>query len=313
MENQIDLITVGEAIIELSSDKDFKDAVCFDKFYGGDAIVTAITASRFGIKTGYITCVGDDPFREFLLNEWKKENLNIDLVRTVPEQNAIALISRHDGKPKELALYRKKTAAQKLSLADVKEDYIKNAKYFYSTGITQSLSISAREAIKKSFEIAKENNVITAYDPNYKKTVTTPEAAKECFDEVISNVDVLFLSGTNDIPIFFESKSIDNVIKYCWDLGVQTVVVKSTENSGYYTGSNGEIIFNEYFAKTIVDTTCSGDAFNGAFLSALIKGKSPYEAAKLGTIVSGLQAQKIGAIKSIPTLEEVKEITHKVK
>lgn len=313
MENIIDLITVGEAVVELSSDKDIKDATCFDKFYGGDAIVTAITASRFGVKTGYITCVGDDPFKDFLLNEWKKENLDIDFVRTVPEQNAIALISRHDGRPKELALYRKKTAAQKLSLEDIKEDYIKNTKYFYSTGITQSLSISAREAVKKGYEIAKENNVITAYDPNYKKTVTTPEAAKECFDEVISNVDVLFLSGTNDIPVFFESKSIDNVIKYCWDLGIKTVVVKSTENSGYYTGSNGEIVFNEYFAKTIVDTTCSGDAFNGAFLSALIKGKSPYEATKLGTIVSGLQAQKIGAIKSIPTLDEVKEITHKVE
>lgn len=313
MENQIDLITVGESIIELSSDKDFKDATCFDKFYGGDAIVTAITASRFGVKTGYITCVGDDPFKEFLLNEWKKENINTDFVRTVPEQNAIALISRHDGKPKELALYRKKTAAQKLSLDDTKEYYIKSAKYFYTTGITQSLSLSAREAVKKSYEIAKANHVITAYDPNYKKTVTTPEAARECFEDVISNVDILFLSGTNDIPVFFESKSIDNVIKYCWDLGIQIVVVKSTENSGYYTGYNGEIVFNEYFAKTIVDTTCSGDAFNGAFLSALIKGKTPNEATKLGTIVSGLQAQKIGAIKSIPTLEEVKEITHKVE
>lgn len=313
MENQIDLITVGESIIELSSDKDFKDATCFDKFYGGDAIVTAITAARFGVKTGYITCVGDDPFKDFLLNEWKKENLNTDFVRTVPEQNAIALISRHDGKPKELALYRKKTAAQKLSLDDTKADYIKSAKYFYTTGITQSLSLSAREAVKKSYEIAKENHIITAYDPNYKKTVTTPEAARECFEDVISNIDILFLSGTNDIPVFFEAKSIDNVVKYCWDLGIQIVVVKSTENSGYYTGCNGEIVFNEYFAKTIVDTTCSGDAFNGAFLSALIKGKTPNEATKLGTIVSGLQAQKIGAIKSIPTLEEVKEITHKVE
>ncbi len=310
---KVDLITMGEAVIELSSDKDFKDTTTFDKFYGGDAIVTAITASRFGVNTGYITCVGDDPFKDFFLNEWKKENLNIDFVRTVPEQNAIALISRHDGKPKELALYRKKTAAQKLALVDINEEYIKNAKYFYATGITQSLSISAKETVKRTYEIAKSNNVLTAYDPNYKKTVTTQEAAIECFNEVISNVDILFLSGTNDIPVFFETKSIDNVIKYCWDLGVQIVVVKSTENSGYYTGFNGEIVFNEYFAKSIVDTTCSGDAFNGAFISALNKGKSPFEATKLGTIVSGLQAQKIGAIKSIPTVEEVKEITHKVE
>ena len=71
---KVDLITMGEAVIELSSDKDFKDTTTFDKFYGGDAIVTAITASRFGVNTGYITCVGDDPFKDFFLNEWKKEN-----------------------------------------------------------------------------------------------------------------------------------------------------------------------------------------------------------------------------------------------
>lgn len=74
MENQIDLITVGESIIELSSDKDFKDATCFDKFYGGDAIVTAITAARFGVKTGYITCVGDDPFKDFCLTNGKRKS-----------------------------------------------------------------------------------------------------------------------------------------------------------------------------------------------------------------------------------------------
>ena len=78
---KVDLITMGEAVIELSSDKDFKDTTTFDKFYGGDAIVTAITASRFGVNTGYITCVGDDPFKDFFLNEWKKENLRLSFLQ----------------------------------------------------------------------------------------------------------------------------------------------------------------------------------------------------------------------------------------
>ncbi len=305
MGEKLDIITLGEALIELSSDKSFKDTTCFEKYFGGDAIATAICAARMGSKVGFITCIGKDAFKDFLLDAWKAENLNIDYVREVDEQNGVVLVSRHDGYPKEIACYRKKTGPTKISIDNVNEDYIKNTKYFYSTGITQTLSISANEAVKKCYKIAKENHVITAYDPNYKPSITSAEVAKENFEAVISDTDILFLSGKNDVTNLLETDSIENVIKYCWDLGVQTVVVKSTKDFGYFTGYKGDIIFCKYAEEHIVDTTCSGDVFNGAFLNALTNGLTPFEATKFASAVSGLQAQNVGAIKSIPTKEAV--------
>ena len=60
-----------------------------------------------------------------------------------------------------------------------------------------------------------------------------------------------------------------------------------------------------------MDTTCSGDAFNGGFLHALSHGFTPFEAAKFASIVAGLQARGIGAIKSIPSKDEVYSIYRK--
>ena len=40
-------------------------------------------------------------------------------------------------------------------------------------------------------------------------------------------------------------------------------------------------------------------------MHALVKGFTPFEAAKLASIVAGLQSQGIGAIKSIPYKDEV--------
>lgn len=305
MSEKLDIITLGEALIELSSDKSFKDTTCFEKYFGGDAIATAICASRMGSKVGFITCVGNDAFKDFLLDAWKAENLNIDCVKEVDDQNGVVLISRHDGYPKEIACYRKKTGSTKISIDNIKEYYIKNTKYFYTTGIAQSLSISANEAVKTCYKIAKENNVITAYDPNYKPSITSAEVAKENFEDIISDVDILFLSGKNDVANLLETDSIENVIKYCWDLGVQIIVVKSTKDFGYYTGYKGDIIFCRYSEEHIVDTTCSGDVFNGAFLNALTNGSTPFEATKFASVVSGLQAQNVGAIKSIPSRETV--------
>ena len=63
--------------------------------------------------------------------------------------------------------------------------------------------------------------------------------------------------------------------------------------------------------QNVIDTTCSGDAFNGAFLYGITHGYSPPEASKLASIVAGLQAKGIGAVKSVPYADKVFGIMEK--
>lgn len=305
MNEKLDIITIGESLIELSSDISLSLAASLDKYYGGDTLTTAVAARRLGSKVGYITRVGCDYFKEFLLDSWQAEGLDISQVKLSGETNGLYLLARPKDGEKEFSYYRKKTAATRLSIEDISVKYIESAKIFYTSGIAQSLSLSAKEAVKYAYKIAKEKGVITAYDPNYSELITSPEDAKECFDDVISDIDILFLNIKNDSSKIFEDISPENVIKYIWDMGVGTVVIKSSKDSGYYTGYGGDIVFCNFFSNDFVDTTCSGDAFNGGFLHAIASGHSPFEATKLGSVVAGLQAQRIGAIKSIPTEKEV--------
>lgn len=305
MDEKIDIITIGESLIELSSDINLSLATSLDKYYGGDTLTTAVAAKRLGSKVGYITRVGCDYFKEFLLDSWQAEGLDISQVKLSGEFNGLYLLARlKDGK-KEFSYYRKKTAATKLSIDDISESYIERAKIFYTTGIAQSLSLSAKEAVKKAYKIAKKKGVTTAYDPNYSPLICTPGEAREFFDDVISDVDILFLNAKNDISNLFEISSIEKALKDLWDMGINIVVIKSQKAGGYYTGYGGDIVFSEFHTKEIVDTTSSGDAFNGGFLHAIASGFSPFEATKLAAVVAGIQAGRIGAIKSIPTRNEV--------
>lgn len=305
MSEKLDIITLGEGLIELSSDVSLSMAVSLDKYYGGDTLAAAVTASRLGSRVGYITRVGCDHFKDFLMDSWQAEGLDISQVKLTGDFNGLYLLARPKNGEKEFSYYRKKTAASKLSIDDISEAYIESAKIFYTSGIAQTLSLSVKEAVGKAYVIAKEKGLTTAYDPNYSPLITTPEEAKEAFDDVIQNIDILFLSDKNDMAKLFDIDSVEKVIKYFWDLGVNTVVIKSSQNKGYYTGYAGDIVFHNFFSSYTVDTTCSGDAFNGGFLHAISSGFSPFEATKLASIASGLQAQNIGAIKSIPTKEEV--------
>lgn len=305
MNEKLDIITLGEGLIELSSDVSLGLAKSLDKYYGGDTLSSAVAARRLGSKVGYITRVGCDHFKEFLMDSWQAEGLDISQVKLTGDFNGLYILARPKTGAKEFSYYRKKSAASKLSIEDISEKYIESAKIFYTSGIAQTLSLSAREAVKKAYTIAKEKGLTTAYDPNYSPLITTPEDSKESFDDVINNVDILFLSVTNDIAKLLGIPSAEKVIKHFWDLGVNTVVVKSSIDGGYYTGYAGDIVFCKFFSAQTVDTTCSGDVFNGGFLHAISSGFTPFEATKLASVVSGLQSQKIGAIKSIPTKEEV--------
>ncbi|MBQ2872064.1 sugar kinase [bacterium] len=305
MTEKLDLITIGESLIEFSSSESLTFAENLQKYYGGDTLCTAIAALRLGAKVGYITKVGMDPFKDYLLDSWQNEGLDISQVKLVNGYNGIYFIALPVDSEKEFSHYRKRTAATYLSVDDIDEDYIKNSKVFYTTGITQSLSLNAKEAVQKAYKIAKENNVLCAYDPNYAQSVWSKQEAKEAFDEIAEYIDILFLNQYRDGEKIFDIESPEKLIRHFWDLGVKTIVVRSAKENGCYTGSDGNIIFDEYKNHEIIDATSTGDAFNGAFLYAITQGMSAFEAIRIALATGSLQAMAVGAIKSIPTYEQV--------
>ena len=307
MDAKVDIAIIGECLVELSSNGTLADTSTLNKFFGGDTVTTAVAVARLGGNVTYLTQVGNDGFSEFILSSLQKENIDTSLIKSNDEQNGMYIVSRTPEK-KELLYYKRKTAATKLSIDDISEDYIKQLKLIYSTGIVQSLSASSRELVRESFRIAKENDVLTAYDPNYTSCFMNSTDTKEYFEEIVEFTDIIFLSLKNDAARLYEVDSIDKVVKYFWDKGVKIVVIKSHIDNGYYTGYRGEISFTEFYnSQKAIDTTASGDVFNGGFLYAITNGYAPSEAAKFASVVSGLQTQNYGAIQAIPYKNAVLE------
>ena len=307
MEQKIDIAIIGECLIELSANGSLADTSTLNKFFGGDTVTTAVAVARLGGNVTYLTKVGNDGFSEFIISSLQKENIDTSLIKTNEEQNGMYIVS-HTLDNKEVLYYKRKTAATKLCIEDLSEEVIKKLKLVYSTGVVQSLSASSRELVKESFRLAKANDVLTAYDPNYTSCFMNSSDTKELFEEIIEYTDIIFLSLKNDAVRLYEVESVDKIMNYMWDKGVKIVVIKSHIDNGYYTGYNGDISFTEFYnTQKAIDTTASGDVFNGGFLYALTNGYAPSEAAKFAAVVSGLQTQNYGAIQAIPYRETVLE------
>lgn len=300
-----DMICIGESLIELSTNDSLAYAQTLDKYFGGDTMATAVAASKLGAKVGYITVIGNDYLKDFLMDACDREGLDTSQIRLADGSNGLYFIARCKNGKKEFVYYRQKTAATTLCEENILPEYIQNTKVVYATGITQSLSLSAAEAVKKAFKAARENGIKVAYDINYAARIWGIAEAKAAFEEILPYTDIIFLNLEHDVKTLYGIASADLIIKMLWDKGINTIVVR--ENDGTVSlGYNGEIVTKKQIeVDEIVDTTGSGDVFNGAFLYGIINGYTPFEALRIALIDNYYQVQGIGAIKSIPDKERV--------
>ena len=74
---KLDIISFGEVLIELRSKKSLSETNVFNKSYAGDTMNIINMASRLGSKCGYITKLGNDPFKEYLESQWKINNIDL--------------------------------------------------------------------------------------------------------------------------------------------------------------------------------------------------------------------------------------------
>ena len=251
MEQKVDIAIIGECLIELSANGSLADTSTLNKYFGGDTVTTAVAIARLGGNVTYITKIGNDGFSEFLLSSLQKENIDTSLVKTNDEQNGMYIVS-HTQDNKEVLYYKRKTAATKLSIDDISEETIKKLKLVYSTGVVQSLSASSRELIRETFRLAKENDVLTAYDPNY----TYLESAGDTTFEGAT----LSLKSETTLSLYFKSST--DLIFECYPYEVE----KSTTADGYQIARIRGIKaadLDETFHLDIDDAAESGSSFFG--------------------------------------------------
>jgi len=308
MSDELDIIVIGKSLVELSSEESMVKTGYFRKSYGGDTLCAAVTAQRLGAKVGYITKVGNDCFKEYLLDQWASEGLDISQVKLVQNTNGLYLIAVDEYGQPEYSTYLKKSAGESICKEDIQTDYISKAKYFYSSGILQILSLSTKEAARFAYKTAKENNLTTIYKPNYFSGLINVDEARENFNDICEYIDILFLGFQDEGFNLFEIQSINNLIKYLWGLGISTIIAKSYNDSGHYIGAGGNISFVPFFDGTVINPAGSSDAFIGAYMYCLSQGMNHVESAKFAGILEGLHSKKIGAITSIPKKEDVLKI-----
>ena len=96
-------------------------------------------------------------------------------------------------------------------------------------------------------------------------------------------------------------------------LGPRNILLKLGARGAYLATAEGLREHIPAIVVEAVDSTAAGDALNGAFAAALLKGATPVEAVRFGVAAASLSVTRPGAIPSLPTRAELEAfLAHQV-
>jgi 2-dehydro-3-deoxygluconokinase len=291
------LLSIGECMVELSQ----AGEGLLRKGFAGDTFNTAWYARAcFGAdwSVDYFTALGDDPLSSEMLDMMSEAGVGTGFIRRIAGKTpGLYLISLKNGE-RTFSYWRDSAAARKLADdADHLRSAIEQADLVYVSGIT--LGILAPEAVDTllaELRRAKASGKTVAFDPNLRPRLW---ASKEIMLKTIEDgarAASLVLPSFDDETTHFGDATVTDTIARYHALGVRDVVVKNGADGAYLSFGGVEVHVPGVATDKIVDTTSAGDSFNGAFLSRLLAGQSPGEAAAYGAAVASVVIGHHGAL-----------------
>ncbi len=104
------------------------------------------------------------------------------------------------------------------------------------------------------------------------------------------------LPTANDERLLFGDHTNEEVIERLRSWGIREIVLKRGEKGPIVADGTAIAEVPSVFVEQVVDTTAAGDSFNAGYLSARLRGASPLEAARNGSLLASTVVQHRGAI-----------------
>jgi 2-dehydro-3-deoxygluconokinase len=297
-----DLICLGEPLVEFNQ---LPEGDLYKAGFGGDTSNTAIAAARQGAHAGYLTALGSDRFGDDLMALWKSENVDGSRVRRAADAPTGIYFVTHDDKGHQFQYYRAGSAASRMTPADLPLDYLRKAKILHVSAISQAISESAAETVSAAIDAARQAGLRVCYDTNLRLALWPLERARPAIERSIRKVDIL-RPALDDAQKLTGLDDADAILDHYLGMGPSLVVMTMGKDGVLVGTGEGQRHRLPAHKVAAVDATGAGDTFNGAFLSGLLAGDRPLEAARYANAAAALSTTGYGAVAPIPRPGDVR-------
>ncbi|MGW2718686.1 carbohydrate kinase family protein [Streptomyces sp. NPDC001492] len=270
----------------------------------GTAGGTALTLAKLGASVRTAGAIGTDPTGDLLVQLLNRAGIDTGLLvrRTDTSTSASVLPIRPNGDRPSLHLLG---ANITYGLDDVPWDEVAEAGHLHLGGP----ELIGADVAARILAHAKEHDVVTSVDLLAPGELGT-------FDQIeplLPHVDYL-LPNDDQLLGFSEEQDLVTGAKKLLAAGAGLVAVtRGGDGALLVTAEGTETV--PAFEVDVVDTTGCGDAFSAGFIRGISLGRTPREAAVLGSAAAALVAQGLGSDHGEFDLPEADEfaMTHKTR
>lgn len=269
---------------------------------GGAESNLAIALSRLGIRSGWASALGDDEPGQLVLDRIRGEGVDTSRVRRIPDAPTGLYLRERVGRESRVYYYREGSAASTMGADALDTGYFAGAEFVHLTGITPALSKSCRAFIKTLAEKLASAPARLSFDVNYRSKLWSAGEAREFMEEVLPDVDLLFVSGEEARALW--GRDDEDLVRELRDSGAGEVVLKrGREGSLALVG--GEVFEQPGFEVEEVDSIGAGDAFAAGYLAGLLWEKAPGERLRIANAMGAYSVMTLGDYEGLPDRDEL--------
>jgi ribokinase len=262
---------------------------------GGKGANQAVAISRLGYPVQLVGKVGTDAFGEQLRSYLLDAGVDVIAVERDEGTSGVAMIAVSPRGENSIVVIPGANAHVTPAFLDAHRQTIRNA------GIVLAQLEIPIETVEHLARICAEEGIPLMLDP----------APAHKLPSTIFRHLRWFTPNETEAAFFTEDAMQGEpaqIAKALLGAGIEGVVLKMGSRGVYLASGDHLSQALPAFAVNAVDTTAAGDAFNGAFATALMLGMEQVEAARFASAAAAVSVTRAGAQPSMPTRSEVEEM-----
>lgn len=284
----IDLITVGEAFEDLI----FTDlprlprpgeelrSRGFLRTVGGGAVITAVAASREGLRCHVVSGLSDPAAR--LLS---RERVRATNLRKPHEPHAVSIA---------LSTSTNRTFVTFTGVNDrLEQRLLAMIGTVRARHVHLALGPARCARWRPILNALRRRGITTSWDFGWNDHLPRDRG----FLPLLGAVDYV-LMNEQETSLYAGGRRLAAAVDY-WRRRARVAIVKLGSRGSRWVSADVDIL-QAAPAVRVVDTTGAGDAFNGGFLAALLRGARPDRALRAGNRAGALSTRAAGGIDGLP-------------
>jgi len=253
---------------------------------GGQVTTALATCAAMGLRTSYVGTIGSDRNGERMREELQRRGIDTSgaVARNAASPFAVILLDDRHGE--RVVLWHRDPAIV-LTSAEVDRKAVTNARLLHVDDVDLAASIQAANlAVEAGKPVTSDIERATDDVRALIDAVTIPIFAEHVPTE---------LTGDANLPRALERLRRPHHSMLCVTLGARGALLLAGH----------DVIHEPGISVQTLDTTGAGDIFRGAFIYAFLRGEPPREVVRFANAAAALSCTRIGAMSSIPSLEEI--------